>query len=117
MRKIFMILICAGVLGLSAMTASAEERQIDQNPMGDVQTTDEPVLIAPNPDNGSDDQMLISPNPDSADEGSEQSLISPSPSASVEKSDILATAGIPIFGAIVAIALAAIALVVLYKRK
>ena len=117
MKKILMILICAGVLGLSVMTASAEERQLDQSSEDEIYKMEDPILIAPNPDNGFDDQMLISPNPDLTDEGSEQPLIAPSPSASVEKSDLLANVDIPILGMIVATALIVIALIVVNKRK
>jgi hypothetical protein len=117
MKKIFMILICAGVLGLSAMTASAEERQLDQSSEDEVYTLEDPILIAPNPDDGLDDQMLISPNPDLTNESSEQSLIAPSPSASVEKSDFLANVGIPVLGTVIATALIVIALIIVYKRK
>jgi len=114
MKKTMLILICAVVMGVSAMTAAAEEREnnIDQNLQGDVQSTEEPILIAPGPDsteNGSETPLVISPA-----SGDSVPFVS---SSVAEKNNLVETAGIPILGMTCVIAIVTILIVVIYKRK
>jgi len=113
-KKAMLILICAVVVGISAMTVSAEERQneADQNLQDDAQATQEPILIAPGPDStetGSETPLVIAPSPS----GNE-----PVVSSSVaEKNDLVETAGIPILGMTCIIGVVTILIVVIYRKK
>jgi hypothetical protein len=113
MKKTMLILICAVVIGMSAMTAAAEEREksLDQSLQDETQTTEEPMLIAPGPDSeetGSETPLVIAPAGDSEPVAS---------SNSVEKNDLLETTGIPILGMTCIIAVATMIIVIIYKKK
>lgn len=101
-KKAILMLLCAVVMGLTAMTVSAE-RTID-NSQGDAST-----------------DGLIAPGPETTD-GSEPNLISPAPSgndatAASTSNDLLGSAGILVLGMTCVIAMITILIVVVYRKK
>ena len=116
-----LLLIGAVVIGISAMTVSAEEEPIpdveiehdasngerDLDIINEEDSTDDTLIIAPNPN---DDQLIIAPGPDS--DSKETAAL-----AGATENDEVATVGIPVIGAIAIIASLAIAAIVIYKRK
>jgi len=116
-----LLLIGAVVIGISAMTVSAEEEPIpdveiehdasngerDLDIINEEDNTDDTLIIAPNPN---DDQLIIAPGPDS--DSKETAAL-----AGATENDEVATVGIPVIGAIAIIASLAIAAIVIYKRK
>ena len=116
-----LLLIGAVVIGISAMTVSAEEEPIpdveiehdasngerDLDIINEEDNTDDTLIIAPNPN---DDQLIIAPGPDS--DSKETAAL-----AGATENDEVATVGIPVIGAIAIIASLEIAAIVIYKRK
>ena len=116
-----LLLIGAVVIGMSAVTASAEEEPIPDveiehdasngerglDIVDEEDNPDDALIIAPNPD---DDQLIIAPAPDS--DSKETAVL-----ASATENDEVATVGLPVLGVIGIIASLAIAAVVINKRK
>ena len=105
-----LLLIGAVVIGISAMTVSAEEEPIPDVEIEHDASNGERDLDIINEEDNTDDTLIIAPGPDS-------DLKETAALAGATENDEVATSGIPVFGAIGIIASLAIATIIIYKRK